>query len=61
MYKLKQILTEIKYQESLNSEIDYFIIERLNNSLLSYYKDIITSFEYLNRQKKDSIRKKLLK
>lgn len=61
MYKLKQILTEIEYQESLNSEIDYFIIERLNTSLLSYYKDIITSFEYLNRQKKDSIRKKLLK
>lgn len=61
MYKLNEILNDIhSYQHNNYVEMDY-LNNRLNDSLLSYYKDIMLSYEYINRQKLDSIKRKILK
>ena len=61
MYKLNEILNDIYvYQQEKHTQIDY-LNDRLNESLISYYKDVIQSYEYINRQKLDSIKRKILK
>lgn len=61
MYKLNEILNDLHiYQQNKHTQIDY-LNDRLNDSLISYYKDVMQSYEYVNRQKIDSIKRKILK